>query len=66
LAFQAARAQCWLMSGTHLEVHPPGPPSPSPQAALKEFLSQSVHIPGIAPTMHLALLNFIRFTWAHF
>jgi len=37
------------------------------RAALKEFFSQCVHIAGIAPkSLHLALLNLIRFSWVHF
>jgi len=35
------------------------------RAALKEFFSQSICIPKIANTLHLGLLNLIRFSWAH-
>ena len=40
------------------------------RAALNPFIPQPVLILGIAPTkmqdLHLALLNLVRFTWAHF
>jgi len=37
-------------AGSHPDFHSPGPPSPSQRAALNEFFSRSVCMPGIALT----------------
>ncbi|KAK4826403.1 hypothetical protein QYF61_008690 [Mycteria americana] len=43
---------------------------PYPKATLKPFIPQPVLIPGVVlthgRTLHMALLNLMRFTWAHF
>ena len=63
LAFWAVSAHWQLIPS----LHSPVLPSPSLQGC-----SQSLHPPAFIDTrdcpdhLHLALLNFIRFTWAHF
>ena len=61
LAFWAVRAHCWLMVSCYL-------PSPFGRAVLNSFISQLLLVVQIAmtqvQTMHLALLNLTRFSWA--
>jgi len=63
LALWAARAHCWFMSSSH----PPVTPSHFGRAVLHPYILQLVLIARVAmtqeQTLHLALLNLIRFTW---
>ena len=64
LAFCAARAHCWLTSSCH----PPVPPVLFGRAVLYPSVPQLVLTVGAAMTqvhtLHLALLNLLRFPWA--
>lgn len=67
MSFWVARAHCWLMSCNFLHQDFQVLLCRAP---LNKFFSQPIHTSKLAPTsfstLHLALLNLNRITWAHF